>query len=202
MTGQIPDTINFNGHDYSVGGLRVLDPRISGRDDGSVHGAWKMLFDPSRHGMKVEHPNTACWRGYVSHFSFINDQLYLSSLELSTPDPPKMLLGHAPMSVKVVTRWDVKYRNIQHPIGFTGELLVGDDFIRDLYVHMGFQPAWKYKKVLHFVIDQGHLVQYQDRSTEAADFRDSFGHRAKGSIPYHYSLSFYPWPVSTAAQWK
>jgi hypothetical protein len=69
-------------------------------------------------------------------------------------------------------------------IGYTGSLLLGHDFIRELYVHMGFHPAWKYREIHELVFDKGRLVNAADRSTEMAMLRDSLSGTkdAPGSI--------------------
>ncbi len=40
------------------------------------------------------------------------------------------------------------------------------------YVHMGFHPAWKYKRVVELVFDAGVLKQEFDRSERMAEIRE------------------------------
>ncbi len=63
------------------------------------------------------------------------------------------------------------YRNVGLPIPFSGGLMIGDGFINGLYVHMGFQSAWKYRKVIEFRFDEGILTATHDRSADMAAIR-------------------------------
>ena len=58
------------------------------------------------------------------------------------------------------------------PIEFTGELLVADKFIHELYVHMGFQSAWKFETVHELVISHGTLLDTKDISRQMAQVRE------------------------------
>ncbi|MBL8820726.1 MAG: hypothetical protein JNL58_32185 [Planctomyces sp.] len=66
------------------------------------------------------------------------------------------------------------YRNINYHLEYSGGRLIANGFIRDLYVHMGFQPAWKYKCVRELLFENGRLTSNTDRSTEMAELRQSF----------------------------
>ena len=57
-------------------------------------------------------------------------------------------------------------------VGFSGTLLLGDGFIRDLYVHMGFHPAWKYERVRRLVLREGAVTEVVDDSRGYARQRD------------------------------
>ena len=54
---------------------------------------------------------------------------------------------------------------------YTGGLLIADGFIQDLYVHMGFHPAWKYTNVVELVFETGVLQNEFDRSERMAEIR-------------------------------
>lgn len=64
-----------------------------------------------------------------------------------------------------------RYENLGYPLNYTGGLLLAAGFIRDLYVHMGFHPAWKYEKVVELVFERGVLQKECDRSAEMAELR-------------------------------
>jgi len=57
-------------------------------------------------------------------------------------------------------------------IDFTGEILAADQFIRELYVHMGFHPAWKYETVYELVISHGTILDTKDVSEQMAQLRE------------------------------
>ncbi len=43
--------------------------------------------------------------------------------------------------------------NLPAPISFTGGLPIAADFIQELYVHLGFHPAWKFREVHGIILD-------------------------------------------------
>jgi hypothetical protein len=135
MTAQISDSVHFEEQDYAITG-------VSG--DG--------LFSPQAHGLEPQMMSTACWRGFVCWYRVENDQLQLQNLWIrlehtvenkSEKDPA--LFGIRPKFEE--REWCANYENLHVPIAFTGGLLIGRDFIRELYVHMGFHPAWKFREV-------------------------------------------------------
>ena len=63
------------------------------------------------------------------------------------------------------------YENVNLPIDFTGGLLLGRDFIEELYVHMGFHPAWKYREVHELVFENGVLQSQKDCSQDLKQVR-------------------------------
>lgn len=65
-----------------------------------------------------------------------------------------------------------RYENLGYPLTYTGGLLLATGFIDDLYVHMGFHPAWKYEKVVELVFEGGVLQKACDRSAEMAELRN------------------------------
>ena len=65
------------------------------------------------------------------------------------------------------------YHDIGMPLRFTGGLLLSKGFIRSLYEHMGFHPAWKFEKVIELTFSEGVLTAAYDRSAEMAEVRDA-----------------------------
>jgi hypothetical protein len=51
-------------------------------------------------------------------------------------------------------------------------LLIADDFIQSLYVHMGFHPAWKYRTVLELAFEGGQEVAVHDMSAQMEALRN------------------------------
>ncbi len=58
---------------------------------------------------------------------------------------------------------------------FTGGLLLADGFIQQLYVHMGFHPAWEFESVVELLIESGNVVAALDRSAAMKELRDRLG---------------------------
>lgn len=62
------------------------------------------------------------------------------------------------------------YSSLHLPMQFRGKLLLGADFIRERYVHLGFQATQSYRKVMELTFLAGKLVNSQDRSEEFAKY--------------------------------
>ena len=153
MTAQIHDSVFYDGADYSLVG---------------VGGAG--LFDPAEHGLAVRMIHTACWRGYICGYTVDEEELFLTSLQVGMDDPPAKLFG-----ARVQTGSGTVYAPIREPVQFTGGLLLGAGFLRELYVHMGFHPAWKYERVVELLFDNGELTAAHDRSAAMAQRRSAQG---------------------------
>lgn len=63
---------------------------------------------------------------------------------------------------------------------FTGGLLLAQDFIRELYVHMGFHPPWKYRVVHELSFTDGRLTAERDRSAAMEEIRQRLVARPLG----------------------
>lgn len=177
MTAQIPDTIEFEGVVYSITGIRGTG-----------------LFDPMQHGLQPMPRITSCWRGFVCAYGVADGQLFLTGLRLNSTEAPAEFLG---ISAAARTgMFDAEYRPLQQAIPFTGAILGGEGFLRELYVHMGFHPAWKFERVRHFTFAGGRLTEQRDRSQEAASFRKLVSKKrvlGELSIGESFALGFDPW---------
>ena len=67
---------------------------------------------------------------------------------------------------------DSNCHNVGLPLPFSGGLLLGQGFIRKLYEHMRFDPAWKFEKVIELLFADGILTAAHDRSAEMAEIRE------------------------------
>lgn len=172
MTAQFPDRFRYRDHLYDLVGISE-----------------DTLFDPSTLGLKPVGNCTACYRGYVAVFALSGHQLVLDELHVNLEDPgetPPGTRGPVIHGVKPVGKkefldlFNNHYIGLKYPLDYTGGLLLGEEFIQELYVHMGFQPAWKYRKVIELIFARGILKAEYDRSEQMAKIRDQFLHR--GSI--------------------
>ena len=50
--------------------------------------------------------------------------------------------------------------------------MVGKDFLRDYYIHMGYQWPWAYKELKEFVFEGGNLIDVIDHSKMAEKLRE------------------------------
>jgi hypothetical protein len=174
MTAQADDSVFYQGTHFSLAGI-----------NGSG------LFDPADHGIKAESGCTACYRGYICGYEVAEGMLFLSNLSIGLEQKegeglPKILgkTPHQPTysakkwnpetrTLEEVTEptWFVEVTDLHHPVPFNGGLLIGNDFVRSLYVHMGFHPAYTYRKVHELLFEDGRLVKEADRSLEMAEYR-------------------------------
>ena len=182
MTAQISDAVVYRGKPHSIAGI-----------NGSG------LFDPTEHGIKSVMISTACWRGYHCTYEVADDSLLLTQVNIGLGEEDRALaergegpklFGHVPHrytvhgyredSTGVKTSWeshDFLYDGLRAVVPFTGGLLLADDFIHELYVHMGFHPAWKFREVHELLFEQGRVVKAADRSAEMAEFREMLAGR-------------------------
>lgn len=165
MTAQIPDTFLLDDSVFSLVG-------INGNG----------LFDPERFGILPIGTCSACWRGHTCSYSLRNDALLLDQLCLT--------LGHfdgadfvaevgpvingveASRSTHAQSIFNNMYNNLNLSIDFTGGLLVGREFIEELYVHMGFHPAWKYREVFELLFEKGNLKEKRNVSKAMQELRE------------------------------
>ncbi|MFW9812221.1 MAG: hypothetical protein ACFFF9_07140 [Candidatus Thorarchaeota archaeon] len=140
MTGQISDEVRYNGETYSLIG-------VNGEG----------LPVPVDFGMETTMATTACWRGYQMFYACVDDEIFLDAM-LANPIEVKPVNGVEPRKPK--DGWGFKhfYEDIGLKIKFTGRILIGRDFIQEMYVHMGFQSAESYYDVLELHVEDGNIV--------------------------------------------
>ena len=137
------------------------------------------LFDPTAFGVVPQALHTGAWRGYICTYAVADAELRLVRLEIGfDPDTserakagdPPLIGGGAPVQRGSGSAW--LYDGIAEPVHFTGGLRLGDGFITELYVHMGFAPAWKFAEVFELRFDGGRLLSAVDRSDEMRRVRE------------------------------
>jgi len=166
MTAQSSDFIEYKGDKYSIAG-------ISGN----------RLFDPTQYGMEPVSWCTACWSGYSPKYRIENDVLCLVGLKVCLSEPVDLRPDKrvpAPV-IESYTAIDVsdeensyfeyRYEDIHLRLPFSGGLLLADDFIEELYVHMGYHPAWKYRTVYELQFAEGHLTRSDNVSEKMKQVR-------------------------------
>jgi hypothetical protein len=172
MTAQIPDIVTYCGQQYSVAGV-----------DGTG------LFKPENHGLVPQALSTACWRGFHCEYAVQDTALLLEQVNIGLSDKDfasgAQIFGRAFESYSfeakkfekgvwvpvTVVAHDKRVQGLYQPMCFTGGLLLGREFIREMYVHMGFHPAHKFRVVHELIFENGNLQEAFDRSEEIANFR-------------------------------
>lgn len=159
MTAQIQDVFHYRNQPYALAGISEGE-----------------LFDVASLGVAPVPSCSACWRGYQAEYALRDGRLVLASLHLSLEGCGPTLHGVKPSRVKA-ERYDFfnnHYEGLDLPIAYSGGVLLADGFLRALYVHMGFHPAWKYERVIELVFDEGRLTGEHDRSERMAELRERF----------------------------
>ena len=165
MTAQIDDIFNYEGATYSVAG-------ISNRG----------LFTPEIFDLTPTSRSSSCWRGYQVTYAIVDNHLVVASLYINLIEAGstefKRQEGPIINNISPIgpnSRYDFfnnYYEGLNHQLAYSGGLLLGGDFLREFYVHMGFHPAWKYRQVIELVFDKGILVRQFNRSEKMADIRE------------------------------
>ena len=168
MTAQFKDTFRYQGKTLNLAG-------ISGAG----------LFAPADHGLDPTSWSSACWRGYRAHYVVTNDKLSLSALDVSLTNPkearestairvPAPLINGISASAPpdgIRISFEYEYKDLDLLVPYSGGLLLATDFIKELYVHMGFHPAWKYRQVFELIFESGVLEEERDVSEKLSAIR-------------------------------
>jgi hypothetical protein len=161
MTAQAADTFRWEGEVWQV------------TDGGSA-------FDPASLGLTPRMLSTANWRGYTCEYAVEGDRLVLSTLRIGVSDEDAaraggegpLVDGRAATKRIGIESW---YEELGLPLPFSGSLTLGRDFIQELYVHMGFHPAWKFRSVVELRFRDGVLDSADDVSDRYARRRAEAG---------------------------
>jgi len=151
MTGQMADEFILNGDLFSLVGLNGQG-----------------LFNPEDFGIRSYSSCTACWRGYVMKYQYINSQLFLDEM-LVNVDDPLIINGIKPQNGARLFKY--YYTNLKFKTNFTGKILLAKDFIQSMYVHMGFQRPIAYKTIIEIQMKDGEIISERDLSKEMEEKR-------------------------------
>lgn len=163
MTAQVQDSLHYLGEEHALAAFSDGEP-----------------FSPTNAGYRPVVASTACWRGYICNYEVKNGLLQLREMwvnhqpdeaPVSRRQQPPDLNGVAAVLDKKSFFGDWHFREVELPLAYTGGLVIGRSFIRELYVHMGYHPAWKYQYVHELIFEQGQLVEARDISPEMAGIR-------------------------------
>jgi hypothetical protein len=175
MTAQINDLFIYKGEEFSIAGISEEE-----------------LFVPQSVGLNPSMASTACWRGYQAIYSLQDSRLVLQSLlvKLVKGDCQEMhpVLGPAigntaPIQTLEHVFFNNLYENLKLPLQYSGGILLAAGFIQNLYVHMGFHPAWKYERVMELSFEDGVLQSAENKSRQMKEFRDSLDLQSASTLP-------------------
>ncbi|MDZ8035570.1 hypothetical protein [Nostoc sp. DedSLP04] len=179
MTGQISDQLIYKSQIFCIAGVDGIG-----------------LFEPTQHGFSPQLGTTACWRGYCCTYKVIEETLYLKELIISVGLKEKLAIKHGRATRDFlgvlpylrntpVAHPSTIYDELNYLVEFTGSLLVANNFIKNLYIHLGFQPAYKYEEVHELIFESGYLMQSINRSEEMAEIRQKFIPESKFYDQWH-----------------
>lgn len=182
MTAQWHDEFEFQGKKYSLVG-------VNGQG----------LFNPAQYDMVPMSTCSACWRGFLCKYAVVDNKLVLDSLQISLEESsvkdPK--INNKLPSDSKDSIFNFHYKGLNLQLDFTGGILIGDGFIEDLYVHMGYHPAWKYKNVIEFYFNNGEMFSYNDVSKKLKQIRKKMKKEMKKGSPYPDGPDLQSWISST-----
>ena len=156
MTAQFSDLFRYQNKEFSLA-------EVSGGE----------LFKATDFGLFPIPASTACWRGYLAIYTVSASNLVLDTLFINLHEGQGLAINSV-TPAKPTDRYSMfnnVYRDLGYRLQYTGSLLLGDEFIRELYVHMGFHPTWKYKTVIELTFENGTLTGEFDRSENMAQLR-------------------------------
>ena len=154
MTAQINDTFRHAQEDWNIAA--------------STGGA---IFEPGWFGMAPMMIHTACYRGWYARYAIADNHLVLDQLTVNLPDqayPDINGVSPAPAA----DRRERTYESVGLPLSYTGTLVLGRDFIRRMYVHMGYQRPFTYERVLAFNFQAGVPTVTRDLSAQMQALRE------------------------------
>jgi hypothetical protein len=128
------------------------------------------LFHPAQYGMQPLPSVTSCWRGYVCTYKTLYNKLLLNMLQTNL-DREGPAINNVRPEFPAKGTFNNVYHELDLHIDYSGGMLVADGFIRELHVHMGFHPAWKYETVLELVFSQGTLLEKKDITQQMMELR-------------------------------
>lgn len=157
MTGQIADAFHRDGERYAIAAIEKDWP-----------------FSPEAEGFRPVSTSSACWRGFHADYGLQSTQLVLLTLHVGLGRvPPPEWRGVAAIRGewwKYDRTWE--YANVRLPIAYSGRIVIARDFIREFYLHMGFQRPYAYQEVKELIFDDGSLLEERDHSAEMARIRE------------------------------
>lgn len=199
MTAQIGDIYKHKNKEYSIVAMSA-----------------PINFKPQDFGLEPQARGTACWKGYWCEYHITDGKLLLKKLFMYNGEGKYPLLNGVGVVEQTyhegisITSGDTKsrkvmlednmghrmYKNVNLQIKYSGKILVGDDFIRDYYIHIGYQRAWAYKTLIEFVFEDGNLIETIDHSDITERLRKEIddGRRFKEerkNIPFFVADSFW-----------
>lgn len=176
MTVQIGDIYRYQNKKFTIVAMSSLN-----------------IFNPRSFGLEPHTGATVCWRGYWCEYDIVDDELRLKDLYLFNADGNYPPINGTEVSnqefeeyesyrgnkkkcekVKIPANFGHRvYRDINMLIPYSGRILLGNEFMDEYYIHMGFQRGWAYRKLIELVFEEGILMECNDISYIAEEKREA-----------------------------
>ena len=177
MTQQVKPIMHFNHDTYSI-------IKESDRD------AFRSFFDPKEHGFKPFSTDTSCWAGFKCQYGIIEDNLFITNVEINeyTEFKPR-LFNREPI---ILENWGngkkckLYYKNVNHPIAYTGDLFIANNFITGRN-RPRYKPSYlNYETILQLTFDHGtliHIINHSVSLEEVRTYIDNHNDRLPDDLP-------------------
>ncbi len=131
------------------------------------------LATPEQFGMVPAMLHTACYRGFYATYELTGHALYLRELTLRAENGFYLPIGET-LPDENTERFQAHYSGLKVLVPFTGKIRLAKGFIRDLYIHMGYQKPTAFETVLDITLKTGEIMEIKDRSQEMEEMRGAF----------------------------
>ena len=130
------------------------------------------LFTPKDAGIERTKPTiTSCYRGYTRWFSIKDDILRLDQININT-DEEITINNKKSLEEDSDKFFQKRFTDLDFKMDFTGRILVADDFIDEMYIHLGFQRPYAFETVFELHFKKGTLVKKNNLSNQMARIRE------------------------------
>jgi hypothetical protein len=123
---------------------------------------------------------TSCRRGYVWQYGARESRILLTGLNICLREEAHYPeVGRRKPSFSDDLLGGAAYRHLGIPMGFSGGLLLGRDFIQDLYLRMGFHKPHVYRDVKEVLFSDGRVLEVRYHSGRIRQLRERMRSDAK-----------------------
>jgi hypothetical protein len=172
LTAQFPNTVILEKKKFTIAGFTN-----SG------------LITPKMFGLKPIVSSTACWRGFITTYKIDDESNFiLEELLVKTEKKDEAIEINGIQSKSPTNKFDKMsfnrfYEKINLKVNYSGFILIATNFIKELYVHMGFHQAWKYETVFEIEVDKGKVISIVDLSEKISKIRKSIKEQKEKKTP-------------------
>lgn len=129
-------------------------------------------FNPLDYGIKPQECNTACWDGYWCDYQVSNERMMLKNLFINSENDYYPEINNVSAKADFKRTWGHHlYENLNIFMEYTGEILIGKDFLDNYFLHTYGPEPWAYEVLEELIFDKGKLVKAVDYSEIAKKLR-------------------------------